>query len=390
MKNTFLLTICIFLLLSSHAQTKEFTAAYYIDLNGDTLYGFIRDLKENQLSHSFIFKKSITQTQVSEIDAKACKSFFVQPDRKFVSINDTIFKTQVFAKELATGPLSLYCYYDSDPLIFYFKKEGEAQFTRMQKMDQAGVNNQGLDYMREDTKYIGLLNLLMQDCEGLSKKINQVSYNANSFVKLVDQYNSCINPHIEYASKTRKTKFRFGPEIGTLVFLNQQLYSTKYDTYEPTAKPGLTVGAAADIQLAKRLFLDFGLLYTQYQFNIEWNGVANPYLHENVDFYFKYLDFPVTIKLKILTTKISPFVYGGGIYGLLLSHKYVVESDHPQLAGTYELNLDNSKFGYIIGAGVSYNDKAVLKIGYFGNTVFFGANTAMTNSGVEIKFSWLF
>jgi len=82
MKNTFLLTICIFLVLSSHAQTKEFTAAYYIDLNGDTLYGFIRDLKENQLSHSFIFKKSITQTQVSEIDAKACKSFFVQPDRK--------------------------------------------------------------------------------------------------------------------------------------------------------------------------------------------------------------------------------------------------------------------------------------------------------------------
>lgn len=81
---------------------------------------------------------------------------------------------------------------------------------------------------------------------------------------------------------------------------------------------------------------------------------------------------------------------GGGIYGFLLDHKYVVESDHPQLEGTYELIMDKSKFGYVAGIGISYNDRAVLKVGYFGNTVFAGANTALTNSGIEIKFSWLF
>ena len=388
-KYTLSLFTNIFFVIILSAQSYDFKPSYYLDKNNDSIYVFIKDKNENKLSYNFEFKTEQNSISQSTVNAKDCNGFSFIGGEHYLSIFDSILNKNIFIRELAVGPLSLYSFSDSDPEIFFLWKNTSDQQYRLIKNEKI-VERNGESYLREDTRYIGILNLLMQDCPEMAKKISTSNYNSNEIIKLVDSYNSCINPETEYKSKTKKTKFYYGPEIGINTYTNHQLHNTKYDSYPSLNRPGFTIGMSMDIKIGAKLFFDVAALYSQYHFEMEWNGVSNPYLHENVDFKFKYLDIPLLLRFNILSTKFTPIIYGGGIFGLMLDHEYIVESDHPALDGTYKLYIDSLKWAMVMGTGVSYDNKLLLKVGYFSSLFLAGANTKMTNNGIEVKVAYLF
>ena len=385
---TSIITLAFFCLTASFsfAQSGQFASGYYVDLSGDTIQGYIQKIQKQKLNTNFHYKSKVGSTNDLTIYASQCQSFTVLPYDRYISIKDSTTKSAIFAKILATGPLTLYVNYTESPYVYYITDTRSKQQYTLTKEDKS-IDKGEETYAHSDTRYIGALRFLMQDCDKVNRNIENITYNDKALIKLIDRYNNCVDTATAYQSNLNKIKIRWGAQAGT--FFQQQRTHYLYNNTEIETKAGWMVGPAAVIELTNRLDLNLGIIYTQFQSTIDnFQYISNPHWIEHVDFQFKYIDFPVNLTYRITSGKWQPLLYGGFVYGIIIQHEYTTDVSYDHLDGTFEVNMGISKWGLVLGAGLSYNKTLTLKAGYSINSFLKGVNSMMSTRGFEIKLGY--
>ncbi|NPD45636.1 outer membrane beta-barrel protein [Lentimicrobium sp. S6] len=361
-----------------YSQSYTDVAAYYLNLEKDTIKGYIKIEDNYRLAQSFSFKNPESEKEYQIIKPTDCLGFFYDENRTFVSYTDSLNSDTLFMELLNEGPINLYAYYLMNKTVYYLLKQVDSRYYRLAKEEDKIVvrddRNPGdeytfeqKEYLYEDKKYLGILNLVMQDCEKIKSKIPNTKWNKQSMIKLVDTYNNCIDPSTNYKSNLRKSKLGFGIEIGTLLHAIPEFgsfYAARYENSEYKSGVGLNIKGYGKFQVLKDLSIDLGIGYSYIDMNI-FSIHSNNYHYEDDHFKFHHLDIPLNLQYNLTKTKLSPFVYIHTAYSFILSNEIEINSNSEELSGTFPItNLNTTKWEWGGGIGASFDKTYVIKLEY--------------------------
>lgn len=190
-------------------------------------------------------------------------------------VKDTMRK---IVKQLLNGPVKLYHVPEnvwnitSDAGFQYYyviQKGGEAYALLHNRLPNSKYYN----------KYKGILMVFMKDCTSILGSINSVGYNKFSLLKLINRYNSCINPEEKSEVYNVNSKSVFSDQI--LLGLGYVNRFRSYSVFENGF--GGSIGYRFNIQqpsISKRATISVGAEYlffsfrkTEYRHNSESNSL---------------------------------------------------------------------------------------------------------------------
>lgn len=147
-----------FLFFSVTVLAQDFRPGFIIKLNGDSIPGFIDNRSDKSKTLICHFKPS-KKSRVVKYKPTEIKSFGFIDDKYYSSAILSIKgkKKSVFIEVLVKGKASLYRYLD----VFYFEKDS---MVFLPKSESQIVSVKDVTYSRPTTKYIGLLNIFLADC----------------------------------------------------------------------------------------------------------------------------------------------------------------------------------------------------------------------------------
>ena len=377
--------------------------AYYLNLEKDTIKGYIKAEDNYRLAQSISFKISETEKEYQIIKPIDCLGFSYDTNRSFVSYIDSLNSDTIFMELLNVGPMNLYAYYQQNKTIYYLLKQGETRYYRLEKEEDKIIvkddrdpgkefSYENKEYVYEDKKYLGVLNLMMQDCEKIKNKISHTKWDKQALIKLVDSYNNCIDPSTEHKSNLRKMNINIGAELGALLHANPSFdtYLNKYETREYKGAYGISLATYAKFWVLQNFSVDLGLGYSYTNLHI-YNINQNMFHYEDIHFKFHHLDIPLNLQYNLTKTKLSPFIFVHAAYSFVLSHEMEIESNSEELSGTYEIEkLDPAKSEWGGGIGAIYDKTYFLKLEYTNTNYQRGASKLMNNQVFTVKIGYLF
>ena len=133
-----------------------------------------------------------------------------------------------YLQVLVDGPKSLYYLEDENQKIHFFIGQSGKFDRLMFKVYNTKYNNISIE--KRDEKYKGQLNIYLQDCSSIQKKISSSEYKKNELIKLFKDYYECKNSEITYHYKVEKNKSEFGLLAG-LSFTQLKFIADKEFSY---------------------------------------------------------------------------------------------------------------------------------------------------------------
>lgn len=204
----------------------NFIPGYLVDINGDTLHGFIdyraRDVNPDQIYFKtslnnipavyypisikgFAIQNEIYESAVVIVDKNPVKTEEISYSAEFDPRKDT-----VFLQTLIQGIKSLYYYFDTFGKEHFFIKRGiEFELLVFQRYKVMKDDAIGVAYNR---KYLQQLSDYFQDCQGVLALLEDIEYNKKSLINLFNYYYNCVHTDIEF----QRGKDRFTTEFGLL------------------------------------------------------------------------------------------------------------------------------------------------------------------------------
>src|ERR1035437_10366580 len=209
---------CLFILLKTtclYSQESRYTKGFFVTENKDTVYGtfeYINDYKFNSNPRFYKTNKSEGITlQLKDVILISLENG-VQFERLDIkSPKDTsMYHKYVFGKTIIHGGCSLFnitqTRYDED--IQFVIQKGSNLFILTQ---QQSTDN---DKLIKDTRYLGILNLIMSDCDSIKPYISRTSFNEKSLQWIINKYNRYnANKSNQTACKVNDSYF-FKGQIG--------------------------------------------------------------------------------------------------------------------------------------------------------------------------------
>jgi len=196
---------------------------YIITLKGDTIKGLInyknwersperisfinQQTKESYLFNSLQIKEFQVKDEIyvgTAVDAEVSVTYANGIDNSS-SLN--IASVPAFLQTLVRGPKSLYSFVNRNgKQQFYIKKDSVYELLMYNKYQT--VNNQ-VNVIAENKMYYGQLSLYLQDCPGISRKLETTEYNSQSLKSLFLYYYESKNEAITFNKEIEKVKVDF-------------------------------------------------------------------------------------------------------------------------------------------------------------------------------------
>lgn len=176
-------SLALVLIFSFKSLAQDFRAGFIVKLNGDSINGLINYKSDNANSKYCIFKAT-RKSKTEKFKPENLKKYGFIEDKNYESyqlLTPEKTKQPVFLETLVKGKVSLFKYND-----IYFVKKDSLILLPKDKENEVIVN--GVRYSTNDSRYKGLLNIIMIDCQ---LKADQINYKEKDLTNLIQNYNRC-------------------------------------------------------------------------------------------------------------------------------------------------------------------------------------------------------
>jgi hypothetical protein len=393
------LLICLLCLSLSTFGQKNFTAAYIVKNNGDSLNGTIdyRNWKKNPETIKFIGSSG----QEEEFDPASVSGFYITAQKeKYISAEVSIDKTtdqyntayatqvakdsfilkRVFLLQLIkSASLSLYQYNDGDRNNFYYT-EGDGKPVGL---IYHFIFLQSGQYLETVDTYKQQLQLLFSSCPKIASKTKNTIYASEPIKNLMTAYLACTNPSaVAEIKKEDHVAIKFGIVGGvmynTFKFVghterNPNDYSTLgLDNYKSNMSP--VIGVSMDVGFKRdlnRLHLVNELIYKQYVTSD--TGFTHTVLYDltnTVSFSFSYLQLNTMLRYYFSPgSSVKPFINAGIGNAVMIAER----------KNSNDVKLTN---------GNSHSSTAIKDVRKYELTPQFGAGVSIKNLVIEGRFAF--
>jgi hypothetical protein len=365
MKKSFILSVFLSMSLICLSQ-NDFREGFVIMHSGDTLHGLINYRGGSGSYTNCFFKESEKQEPITYTPDDIA-GFGFPHDRLFISkiIDPLTFNSlNVFIEVLVRGAVSLY-YYNG---VFFIQKEKSTLYELAILKEEVLNDKQVVTVVTN--KYIGILNMVLSDCEETRSMIPNVTLNENPLTKLVEAYNSCINsPYITIMSGKPRVKIGIGLSAG-LIRSNLDIYSrirsdqVSYVDVPYEKSNSFQTGLSLNLLLprfSERLTFIGEVIYFKSHF---YSFTTTEYLLETDKSYvtidLDQLSIPVGLRYTFSVNKISPYLNLGFLNTVNLKInnlwnrevELLFEDDYSVFEEGPALKVINNQYGFWVGGGV--------------------------------------
>lgn len=410
---------------------KDFVQGYIIKNIGDTVYGLINlggpvvnakycQFKEDKTSkitkyspselvgYRFINGKYYISNDISyQLNSDRMKEFEkIETNRKNGNyivknteqkdslldgfVKNELIQKKVFLEYLINGRVDIYVYFDSYGDPHYFTKLEKDSLIKLENTKGVVYNQYHDDYFIEKKEYVGQLNYMLSDCDGIYSKIINTNLQNKSLIKLAKYYHykTCTNSDEEciiYEKKNIKTHIFIIP---VLSYSNLKVTSselTKAYKYEFKDNNIISLGAMFNFSnfqyLNDNLSIQFGLIFQKQHFEskdtitiMDFSVLNTPFgikysflLNSNIRPFVGLMACPnLRLKknlesyypLKLSGLKKAPLSYSGQIgFDYVINKKLFITNSVQYKIGKsfYTMNFDESKYHeFIIHLGLGY------------------------------------
>ncbi|WP_372919979.1 hypothetical protein [Salegentibacter sp.] len=336
----FALSFFVFCNYTLKAQ-EEFKSGYLVDLESDTLRGFIKEDTDARLAKSLTFKTSLQDSGSKEYTPKELKAFGFDYGRNFKRQRSNLKDSPgfVFTKRLLKGKTDLYVWRkkgQSKPDMFITNNEIDKTVHLVNPSKRKLTAEDGKKFSGKDRKYLGLLNSIKTEQQVQDRK--DIRFSEKRIYEDLLDYNrqfSENHPVSEYEEKqVNRYEILVGMPLENAAGATQFRVSILRDKQR--------------IERSRNWSYLRGISYRHWgnedrELPDFKNGTAN-YRWQTLSL------IPIGVKYQSAKGVIRPYAYAGLGAGLLLMTDYVIEN--------YE-NTGNDK---VFGFGPTANIGAGLKI----------------------------
>jgi len=385
MKKYTILIITLLVIQNITAQ-KHYLKGYIVQLNTDTIKGFIGYNNWNDNPDYVNFQSTLagetTKYYSNEILAFGVKDDLYESSFIYHEISpretnilkfnpDLQFEQkQVFLRILYKGEKSLALYKTHSGISNFYIYYNDKYELLVYKKYLESVNGKKLIKTRK--KYLGQLQVYFQDCPETRINISSAKYTEHSLTKLFKiYYNNCDKKPAQHSLKEDNDMFVWSVFGGitqqTLSFFNYMVVNESY-AMEPSLSPA--IGGALDITF-KRSFnhwsLNNELMFTHIDTKNENELISSGYLHTNWSFKYSYISMNNMFRYQYEFGKLQIFANIGMTNGYAFSMQSI-ESTYNSITNktkTSEMGLDRKiEFGILSGIGGRFMKKYQFEFRY--------------------------
>ena len=370
MNRLIILTITFFILSTKLNAQTDFRNGYIVKNNDETIYGLI-DYKGNKAnSKKCVFKKD-ADSERQEFSPDEIKAYRFLDSKYYISKSIKLEdqETLLFVEYLINGTVDIF-YYRDNLGEHYLLDLGDNELYELKNEEkEVYVNNTRL--IEESKEYIGILKYSFNQSPTISKKVDNVSLNHKSLIKIAHDYHKemCADEVcIIYEKKLPKKIIKFGALVGVnamtiseISTFSEKLYYLGNSNYSTAIYPSLGMFFKINMPDAKER------LYFQYEgtFNYSKLTTTNSYIEP---FYkFNYINSLVLtqsafsnagiVRYEFPKGKIRPTFQAGAFVNYFLTTEFnrdlLVKFSTGDTYFTDESNESPfSKFDYGINLGV--------------------------------------
>lgn len=266
----------------------------------------------------------------------------------------------VFLEVLVKGPVTLYKYQGG-----FFLEKGDGRLMWVAYSETRIENNSGT-YLKKSNRYIGIVNMMMHDCESMGRSVEQLTLSEKQITKLVERYNKCVGvTAVVYKEKKAWLKADFGVLAG--VNHSTLAFSSPYGSYdvfeEPLTKSTSPLGGVSIDVSSPRL-------NERISFHVEGQYLKSSYsafaLYENgsttnrhyLSYSISQVKVPIALRYTFAGRKVKPYINAGvsATFQVKSSSSWKLEAESQNIVKTdYEppLPIGNKQIGYWGGIGGS-------------------------------------
>ena len=329
------LTILPILILQSSFCQENYMSGSLIDLNGDSIMGYIdyQNWRRNPDKINFMHKTDSIRFTLTPMDIKE----FTVSDENYVS---SVIKTEispdeadklsynnelkleidtVFLQVMIKGKKSLYfCENRYGKEQCYFKTDSSYELLVYKRYLK---KQNGNNLIIENELYKGQLSAYLQDCPEIQAKLRNAQYNKMSMEKLFDFYYTKTESEINFQKSTEKLKAEFGVLAGATIS------TLKFHTYNFPYLENIDYGQS--LNFSTGLFFDFisprdngklsisnELIYTSFKLDGQTTDNFNNTIYTK--FAYSYIKLNNLFRYKFPQGKSSMFLNAGLSNGIAL------------------------------------------------------------------------
>lgn len=258
--------ICVAELAFSQAAYRD---GYVVANDGDTLSGLVEYREGVGAYKSCRFKRSKGQRAVT-YEPTGIAGYGFKKDKFFqsreVAIGDQPARL-VFLEVLVKGPVTLYKFGGN---TFFVEKDNAGLLPLTNELVEIFVN--GKKASKRSNQYIGNLNMLLSDCDGMREKISLVKFDERSITNIVEDYHRCSGvAGVSYKAEKPWIKAMVGVTAGAS---SSQLEFSFITGYPHLTRPfetsrSVMLGISADLlspRISERISFHTDLLYSSFAY----------------------------------------------------------------------------------------------------------------------------
>jgi len=383
------LTITLILFFSLFIDSKalaqgSYEAGYIVNLQNDTLKGYIDNRKWDKNPLDIRFKTTLQSASVG-YEINSLKAFgvanthyvkaTVSVDTSSTDISRLSYtptpelKTEtIFLLKLFDGAKGVFFYKDKNAREqFFIGNNGSYNLLIHKQYFITGRNNAKV--IVENNEYADQLSAYLTNCPAVASEINKTTYTRSAIIKLFSNYYACTNEKFSAPDAANKVKLAFGVIAGaSLTRFSASGKIPYFDLLNNAKSTNFAGGLTMDILLPGnnyRWSIVNELMYTSYTVAVHKTTYKSPdiYSDDNVRFGMSFIKLNNMLRVKFPINRASLFLNGGFANGVVISTVnnvksistfYSTTTTTDQLLAKQEL-VRKFESGFLFGLGAGFD-----------------------------------
>jgi hypothetical protein len=303
--------VCFILVLSFSALHAQFKEGYIITNNNDTLVGYLNFEGSMINSNRCSFKSAPDSDAVTYYPGEIIGFRF--NNSKFF-ITREIFREnelqKVFLEWLIKGKASILEYAGDLNPRYFILLENDSLYELENTKEIKNIDE--IDYSVENKEYVGALRYYLQDAPSLSPRINTLSFDDKSFIKIAHDYHEQVckdEACIIYEDTHRKINTSLGVAVNNF-YSQLKLNNTKAENAYLASTFGFGIsGEFSNLPiLSPKFSLRLNAMYYHIIYSYSLEGLNYTYGDDERLFAIDFIRVPLQLTYKFSHSKLKPFV----------------------------------------------------------------------------------
>lgn len=198
MKNFFFIIFCLIGINVQAQIIDEFIKGYYVDLNGNTKNGWIRNGAVRDINNGIIYKETPNDKEII-IKASEISNFRFENGERYTRFYYKNFEDDkmnyILAHNIVTAKLSMYEFYEKSEQMFFLKKDSITYILRNDDLEGT---------ITRRSNYRQLISVMTDDCINKKFEIEALYFSLKEIEKIIRDYNICIGATIETEKEAKQ------------------------------------------------------------------------------------------------------------------------------------------------------------------------------------------